>query len=328
VLTEAACLLDAGHSPQQLARQFVRYLRNAVVARLAGESSDLLQISPDERQRVFQSAMLFGEEELTRFLNVMLRTFDELNYRQDQRFHLELGLLRLVHLQRLLPLEEILSGADRLSAPAPRPTSATTTPAPPTRIAAPTISAASSRHVPPSPFEADKARKETAAPPPEPPVARPTAGAMQAKPVPLPEDVSLPAATAAVATLDVDAVRAAILNALAERGHTTVTTLLSDSQWSQSATGIEVQTSTSKTLLAVAYNQEAEKIAKEVLRAHTPAGTRITVLAGNGSTPQASSAPARNTGSSAKALEHPGVQQARDLFRAEVRSVVDLREKR
>jgi DNA polymerase-3 subunit gamma/tau len=329
VLTEAACLLDAGHSPQQLARQFVRYLRNAVVARLAGESSDLLQISPDERQRVFQSAMLFGEEELTRFLNVMLRTFDELNYRQEQRFHLELGLLRLVHLQRLLPVEEILTAAARLSAPAPRPTSATTH-APATRIAAPTVSAAAPSHqAPPSPFEADKARKETAARPLEPPAARPSADAMQAKSVPLPEDVSLPSATAAAAaTLDVDALRAAILNALAERGHTTVTTLLSDSQWSQSATGIEVQTLTSKTLLGVAYNQEAEKIAKEVLRAHTPAGTRITVLAGNGSTPQASSAPARNTGSSAKALEHPGVQQARDLFRAEVRSVVDLREKR
>ena len=38
----------------------------------------------------------------------MLRTFDELNYRQEQRFHLELGLLKLVHLERLLPLEQIL----------------------------------------------------------------------------------------------------------------------------------------------------------------------------------------------------------------------------
>ena len=39
----------------------------------------------------------------------MLRTFDELRYRQEQRFHLELGLLKLVHLQRLLPVEELLS---------------------------------------------------------------------------------------------------------------------------------------------------------------------------------------------------------------------------
>jgi DNA polymerase-3 subunit gamma/tau len=153
---------------------------------------------------------------------------------------------------------------------------------------------------------------------------------VQAKPVPLPEDVSLPAATsAAVATLDVDTVRTAILDALAERGHATVATLLSDSQWSQSSTGIEVQTSTPKTLLGLAYNQEAERIAKEVLRTHAPSGTRITVLPGNGNAqPQTSAPSGRSTVSSAKALEHPGVQQARDLFRAEVRSVIDLREKR
>ena len=40
----------------------------------------------------------------------MLRTFDDLNYRQEQRFHLELGLLKLIHAQRLLPMEELLSG--------------------------------------------------------------------------------------------------------------------------------------------------------------------------------------------------------------------------
>ena len=39
----------------------------------------------------------------------MLRTFDELGYRQEQRFHFELGLLKLVHLRRLLPVEEVLS---------------------------------------------------------------------------------------------------------------------------------------------------------------------------------------------------------------------------
>ena len=39
----------------------------------------------------------------------MLRTFDELGYRQEQRFHFELGLLKLVHLRRLLPIEELLS---------------------------------------------------------------------------------------------------------------------------------------------------------------------------------------------------------------------------
>jgi len=103
-------LLNAGHSPSSLARQMVRYLRNALMAKLGGEQTELLQISADERARAVRTAMLFSEEDLTRNLQIVLRTFDDLNYRQEQRFHLELGLLKLVHAQRLLPLEELLSG--------------------------------------------------------------------------------------------------------------------------------------------------------------------------------------------------------------------------
>jgi DNA polymerase-3 subunit gamma/tau len=119
VITVANQLLDAGNSPAQLARQFVRYLRNTVIAKIAGigvdgagadgAAGELLQISADEQRRAGRSAALFSEEELTRFLQVMLRTFDELGYRQEQRFHFELGLLKLVHLRRLLPIEEVLS---------------------------------------------------------------------------------------------------------------------------------------------------------------------------------------------------------------------------
>ncbi len=109
VIEELNRLINAGNSPAQLARQFVRYLRNVLMAKIAGENSELLQISPDERARAGRSAVLFSEEDLTRFLQVMLRTFDELNYRQEQRFHLELGVIKLVHLERLLPVEELLS---------------------------------------------------------------------------------------------------------------------------------------------------------------------------------------------------------------------------
>src|SRR6201997_1236975 len=103
-------LLNAGHSPLSLARQMVRYLRNALMAKLGGEQTELLQISADERARAARTALLFAEEDLTRNLQIVLRTFDDLNFRQEQRFHLELGLLKLIHAQRLLPLEELLSG--------------------------------------------------------------------------------------------------------------------------------------------------------------------------------------------------------------------------
>ncbi len=103
-------LLVEGQSAQHFARQMLRFLRNAMVAKVAGSDSPVLQISSDERARVARVAERFSEEDLARFMQIMLRTHSDLGYKQEQRFHLELGLLKLVHAQRLLPLEELLSG--------------------------------------------------------------------------------------------------------------------------------------------------------------------------------------------------------------------------
>ena len=102
-------LIGEGHSPTHFARQLVRFLRNVTVAKIAGKDSALLQISSDERARVARIAELFTEEDLARHLQIMLRTHGELGYRQEQRFHLELGLLKMAHAQRLLPIEQLLS---------------------------------------------------------------------------------------------------------------------------------------------------------------------------------------------------------------------------
>ena len=103
-------LLVEGQSAQHFARQMLRFLRNVLVAKVAGSDSPVLQISSDERARVARVAERFSEEDLARFMQIMLRTHSDLGYKQEQRFHLELGLLKLVHAQRLLPLEELLSG--------------------------------------------------------------------------------------------------------------------------------------------------------------------------------------------------------------------------
>src|SRR5205085_6445106 len=137
------------------------FLRNSLVAKVAGGQSPLLQISSDERARAERIASAFSEEDLTRLLQIMLRTHAELGYRQEQRFHLELGLLKMVHAQRLLPLEQLLSGVEParaaggatgarvVSAPAGR----STAPAARSAPSAPTGAAG------PSPFASDRARK-------------------------------------------------------------------------------------------------------------------------------------------------------------------------
>ncbi len=172
VITSANDLLDAGNSPAQLARQAVRYLRSCLLAKIAGlnpdaepgtehSTTELLQISPEEQRRAARTAALFSEEELTRFLQTMLRTFDELGYRQEQRFHFELGLLKLVHLRRLLPIEEILSGMSTGSAKsaAPQPRIPAGAPSPVVLPRPATITAAPSKAAF-SPFEQDRNRRK------------------------------------------------------------------------------------------------------------------------------------------------------------------------
>ena len=183
VITIANELLDAGNSPAQLARQCVRYLRNCVIAKIAGvgadgsgldgTTSELLQISADEQRRAARSAALFTEEELTRFLQVMLRTFDELGYRQEQRFHFELGLLKLVHLRRLLPVEEVLSrfpvsGGSTEAAGPTRSRVATPPSASSPQTARASLAPAPSPPTKPafSPFAADSSRKSFSEPAP------------------------------------------------------------------------------------------------------------------------------------------------------------------
>ena len=153
-------LIGEGHSPTHFARQLLRFLRNATVAKIAGKDSALLQISSDERARVGRIAELFSEEDLARHLQIMLRTHAELGYRQEQRFHLELGLLKMAHAQRLLPLEQLLSdAAASISMPTTRPGIVKNITAQADVRRTEAVTSARSNSV--SPFAADSARKGT-----------------------------------------------------------------------------------------------------------------------------------------------------------------------
>ena len=364
VIEEVNRLLNAGNSPAQLARQFVRYLRNCLMARLAGESSDLLQISPDERARAARSALLFSEEDLTRFLDVMLRTFDQLNYRQEQRFHLELGLLKLVHLQRLLPMEQILSqipsaakSSSVIAGPLPggRPASTTSSSSMPTRTAVPSspapvrtaptpVPAAPDAHSF-SPFESDSSRKITgeatpaavssrpAAPPSAPRALSPIEAASRAGSVAVLEAVAEetpPTGNGTLPATDLHRLRDAVCGALETQGHNTAAALLSSGQWAESADGIRVEVGIKKTMLGLTMNTEADKIMRAAAR-DTGFTQKITVLpSANGNTEITAQVPrAAPAGSiQAQALANPLVQQAQQLFNAEVRSILDIRDKR
>ena len=361
-------LLNAGHSPQSLARQMVRYLRNTLMSKLGGEQTELLQISSDERARAARTAMLFGEEEITRNLQIMLRTFDDLNYRQEQRFHLELGLMKLVHAQRLLPLEELLSAvaegkpvrsggssAPRSSSSAPasssagsstsRPHAPASAAAPPTR--SPFGSGPMMQSAPIVESHAVSGSAALAAPRMEPapagavipfPAAPPRPSDLEpsveeSDPVELPSSTVAPPPAppntphAAAAGLTPESAQQAIVAALAQSGHASASTLLSTARFTLEATSLRIEVpGIGKKMLALTVNAAAEKIIKQELQ-RLGAPARFMVIPGEGvaaTSPVA--APVQGSIQQA-ALEHPMVQRAKEIFKAEVRSVVDLRGK-
>ncbi len=132
-----------GRNLQHFCRELARYLRNLLVVRVTGAGTRLIAASQPEQERMAAVAARFGEEDLTRYLKLALETFQELQYSLQPRLHLEVGLLRLVHAGRLLPIEEALAGAAP-SSPTPKTTPAVPKPAapPPVRTAPPVVSSA------------------------------------------------------------------------------------------------------------------------------------------------------------------------------------------
>jgi len=349
-------LIGEGHSPTHFARQLVRFLRNVTVAKIAGKDSALLQISSDERARVARIAGLFTEEDLARHLQIMLRTHGELGYRQEQRFHLELGLLKMAHAQRLLPIEQLLSevAASGPACPAPRPV--LTSPADSRRAEPPTSARSNSV----SPFAADSARKAgpkaeasglcgagaparersditganvvimgSAAPAlaeltPESDPHSADCGATGVSPV-------QPGGNARRAIAEAEPLRDAVLNALGNQPM--LLSLLENAEWRLEGNALIAKAAASTTMIEMSFTAEARRIASAA--ASGLAGSPIKMLVEPDGAPQAmpaarrssSNGSASNGSARSRAEQDPIVQRMQKKFGAEIRTVIDYREK-
>ena len=323
-------LLAEGQNPVHFARQLVRFLRNATVAKVAGADSSLLQISSDERARVGRVAGLFSEEELTRHLQIMLRTHSELGYRQEQRFHLELGLLKLAHAQRLLPLEQLLSGVEA-NRPAISERKLTLAPEPrkPEPPAAPRAFV--------SPFAADSARKGTprsefagesnVAP------SRPVSAATNSAPVVMGSAAPAVAAQPTPLTnpepekVDIEQVRAVVLTALSKAGQSILCSMLDGGEWKVEGNQLNISIAASATLIEMSVSADARRLMIAAASGALGRAVKLQMVPGANpaSTPQKSTASYANGSGRARAEEEPVVRRMKEKFGAEIRTVIDYR---
>jgi DNA polymerase-3 subunit gamma/tau len=331
-------LISEGHSPTHFARQMVRFLRNTVVAKIAGADSSLLQTSGDERKRVTRVAELFSEEDLARHLQIMLRTHAELGYRQEQRFHLELGLLKMAHAQRLLPIEQLLSeaGVGNVQRPTGKPSivsEARKSEASP---------AARPNYV--SPFAADSARKggskpelstENSPPAPSKVAARTTnppvvmgaaAPAAMSEPV---EEISVQADPAPeIQAAEQLNVSSTVLDALGGAGHRVLVSLLDGGEWQVQGEELQIKVTASAAVVDMSLSAEAKRLltatATQVLRRPV----KLKIIAGSKVQAAPINRGAPNGGGRSRVEQDPVVRRMKEKFGAEIRTVIDYKERR
>jgi DNA polymerase-3 subunit gamma/tau len=321
----------------------VRFLRNATVAKVAGKDSRILQISGDERERVARVAELFGEEDLARHLQIMLRTHGELGYKHEQRFHLELGLLKMAHAQRLLPIEQLLSEVARgpssgtQARPGSKPVMLSGGEA--RRSAADSHSPGRTAQV--SPFAADSARKsklelsvESNADDDPRAVAHSTparvimgAVAPAAVAMQVGEMISVAGdAVAANAQADRD-VRSEVLRALADAGHLMLASMLESGEWNMEGNEVVVSVAASETVIDMSLGAEAKQLAMATASRVLGRPVKLKVTPGQvAPAAQPSSRAAPNGSSRSRAEQDPVVRRMQEKFGAEVRTIIDYRE--
>jgi DNA polymerase-3 subunit gamma/tau len=286
-----------GQNLQHYSRELARYFRNLLVAKIAGSDTRLIAASADERTRFAEISKSFSEEDLTRYLQLSLDLFKDLQASLQPRFHLEIGLLKLVQAGRLTSIEEALAALPRegetgrrgdretkADAPTPNPKSQIPNPARP------------------SPFELDRAKKAIR---PEPQ----SIGATALAPEP---------AAAPVGAIDW---REKLHAALIELELPFTADAVEHSRVTETGNLLEFVTP-KEFMLAM----RAEDISKAVQRISSRT-FKIKVTAGEVAPAEKAAAPSvqKTDDAAQRALANPEVQRFREVFGGEVRAVRDLK---
>ena len=112
-------LFREGRHPQHFCGELIRQFRNLMVMKVAGTASKLVATTERERETAQGWLDQLSNEDLVRYVQILLTLYEDLQQATQQRYRLEIGLLKLVYAGRLRPIEEVLSGLPPVGAEPP-----------------------------------------------------------------------------------------------------------------------------------------------------------------------------------------------------------------
>jgi len=107
-------LISRGQDLRNFARDLLSFFRDLLVFKMAGDADNLLDTAILSREELQKHAAPFSESDLIRFFNSLSETETKLKEATQTRYVLEIGLVKLIEMRRVSPLEKLLERIAKL----------------------------------------------------------------------------------------------------------------------------------------------------------------------------------------------------------------------
>jgi DNA polymerase-3 subunit gamma/tau len=165
----AATAVEAGYDLRLVVRELARLTRDLLVVSIDRSRAADPEIAAEaERDRIAALAARFSNEDLMRAFDVLTKAEFDIRGSMYPRYHLEMALLRWIHLRKLVPLSDLIQQMDKggavparpaapAAAPRAMPASAASRSTAPDSSRAATVQAVQARREAPKPVETSAA---------------------------------------------------------------------------------------------------------------------------------------------------------------------------
>jgi DNA polymerase-3 subunit gamma/tau len=102
-------VVSRGYDLRNLCRELMVFMRALLVVKTVGFDPELVQLPADQGESLVRLAESFSEQDLIRFFSILVKTEQDIRISSQPRFHLEIGLMKLVQASRLYMIEDALS---------------------------------------------------------------------------------------------------------------------------------------------------------------------------------------------------------------------------
>jgi DNA polymerase-3 subunit gamma/tau len=122
VFALAAQAVESGYELRSVVRELSRLARDLMLVKIdPSRAADPEIATESERERLTALAPRFSSEDLMRAFDVLTKADYDIRGSAHPRYHLEMTLLRWIHLRKLVPLSDLIKGIEKTAPPAPAP---------------------------------------------------------------------------------------------------------------------------------------------------------------------------------------------------------------